>query len=75
MDVHFTLYEQIVYIYIIKNVINIFSKKGVLRGAQCCKGGGHNNKKSAPPHTQMLSDAPVTNIYNYSNKTRTSDNY
>ena len=62
MDVHFTLYDQIV--CILKNVINIFSKKGVLRGAQCCKGGGGTTTKKCAPSTQMLLYAPVTNIYN-----------
>ena len=49
------VYDRKVYLNIVKKAINIFSKKGFLRGAQCCQGG----HKFCPP-TQMLSYAPVS---------------
>jgi len=49
------VYDRIV--YLVKKGINIFSKKGFLRGwHNVAKGGGA--RKSAP-HTQMLSYVPV----------------
>ena len=50
-------YDRIVYLNIFKKDINIFSKKGFLRGGQnVAKGGGH--KKFSHPPTQMPSYAP-----------------